>query len=159
MSRIEVEYGGFKIVYGDNDDLWHCYALNLDAKTLSSLKEQIGKVLTEARKVGNRPVLRISTGYNAGFEAGVLMRLDASGTHDKQPAGWVTFVKPKSGAAERRKIALSELADDTPENRSTVKSYLKRLSELRQMREAADDTIARIPRITEAALKESKTHD
>lgn len=50
MARIELQHQGFDIYYGENDDLWHCTHLRIEAKTLSKAKQKINEHVRNALK-------------------------------------------------------------------------------------------------------------
>lgn len=106
---ITTEHNGVEIKYSDNRDLWICPDLDLEAATLSALREKINKVQADARRV-NVPVICLGY-YGATIEfAGTATLIDRDG------GVWVTRNKGK----RRSKMSRDRVLADTPENRALI---------------------------------------
>jgi hypothetical protein len=58
---IETEHHGYKITYGENTDVWRCWELDVEGKTLSSVKAKIASILSQSRKIDATPAYYIQS--------------------------------------------------------------------------------------------------
>lgn len=54
---IKTEHKGYKIEYFEHADAWGCYELELDGKSLASLKAKINKIDMDARRLDRIPII------------------------------------------------------------------------------------------------------
>ena len=144
MSRIETEHNGHKIAYAENEDVWRCWAMDVEGKTLSAVKTKLNKIDAEARRV-SVPVILL---HHWGCQ------VDAVGvaTLIEKDDVWVT-TKDRHGSTERRKKPMGVILLDTPENRSAIKAAAARRKEGEAITKEADDMMSSLPRVTAADLK------
>ena len=135
MSRLETEYNGVTIHYSENEDIWRCDALEVDGKTLSAVKEKIGKLQADARRI-SVPVLVIRSSYGG-------VSIESEGTasllHDDGKHVWVNTVRVVWVGANRMKrreergrskFLIESLFHDTPEARSLVSDVAEKVANL-----------------------------
>lgn len=146
MSRIEIEYNGFRVAYSENSEVWVCYDLNLEAEKLSGLKAKISKVMAEARRVENVPVIEI--GFRNEFAVVTLLDGDEV---------WIMKsgddVSGKRNKTRREKVKMTDLVLDTPENRASIEAFEKEVVRIRNLEKANRERLASIPRVTSETLK------
>lgn len=108
-SKITTKHAGCEIVYIEADDTWRAPKLNIQATTLSSIKEQITKHLDKVWKVDN------VRAWHLGWrdpELCIITRLDWD-DH--------AWVHPVGAPEERKRVPRRELVLDTPENVAAIK--------------------------------------
>lgn len=144
MSRIETEHNGHVITYAENEDVWRCWQMSVEAKTLSALKTKLNKLDATARRC-NVPVIVL---HPYGCEA------DAIGVATLIDGGdvWVTY-KDRRGNTERRKRPMGLLLLDTPRNRADIKAASARHKEAEAIIKEAEAMMAALPRVTAVDLR------
>jgi hypothetical protein len=142
--RIEVTHNNHQITYAENEDLWRCWNMNVEAKTLSALKTKLNKLDADARRC-NVPVIIL---HHYGCEAdavGLATLIDGKDV-------WVTS-KNRRGSVERRKISMDRIVLDTLEHHATIKAASVRRKEGEAITKEADAMVAALPRVTIEDLK------
>ncbi len=148
---IETEHNGHKITYAENEDVWRCWALDLDAKTLGALRTKINKIDAEARRVDNVNAIKVNEHGFGSHEPVEIVMVDGDSAWviHRQQRMWRGQMEPK---LVREKVKLHQLALDLPE---TVVAF-DRLAEARAAERAATlaarEAVAAIPRVTAAEL-------
>jgi len=148
MSRFEIEHNGVTIVYADNEDKWVCYPLELEADKLSTLKSKITKVLAEARRVENVPVISISRWGDASYGNATLVEGDSVWVMLGE--GYKNGIKSK---VIRSKLSMNSLVLDTPENRAALTEFRVESRRIAELTKSNEKRLADIPRVTADALK------
>lgn len=143
MSQIETTYLDQRIVYAENEDVWRCWALDIEAPTLSALKEKIRKVDADARRM-DRPALHFEYNGTKPTLCTIVM-LDAE--RDKV---WIT--KKEGGTLRRHKVTLDRIVLDTPENRALIAEFQALAREAEAARAKSDAARAKIPSPTRDEL-------
>lgn len=137
--RIEVIHNGHQITYAENEDVWRCWSMNVEAKTLSALKTKLNKLDADARRC-NVPVLVLHH-YGCGIDAiGLATLIDGNEV-------WVTS-KDRRGSAERRKMPMRRILLDTPDNRAAIGIAEARRKEGEAIVKEADAMVSVLPRVT-----------
>lgn len=149
MNWIETEHLGYAIRYAENEDVWRCEALSLDAKTLSALKSKMGKTLADARRIDPVPVLIVTSYGGAKFSEANAILPDADGLKVwcmvQNGSEWRKGERRPSIKRELHKY--SDLIADTPEARAALASLDERWAEHRAAGEALKAERDAIPRI------------
>lgn len=144
MSQIETEHNGHKITYAENEDVWRCWDMGVEAKTLSAVKTKLKKLDADARRC-NVPVLVLHH-YGCEIDAvGVATLIEGKDV-------WVTS-KDRRGKTERRKKPINLLLLDTAENRAAIKAASARRKEGEAIIKEADAMVHRLHRVTIDDLK------
>lgn len=149
MSQIKTEHAGYEIVYSENGDLWRCWNLEVEAKTLSALKTKINQCLAEARRVDNVRVWKLDWSGGPKLYAVTLL--------DGEAHAWVSPVDSLDRKGKTRERAdFDKLILDTPENRAAIEAWraLERASRAAAI--AASEARDAIPRVTVEALKATR---
>lgn len=50
MSEIKITHQGFDITYAENENVWRCWKLNVEDKSLTGLRQKINKMISKALK-------------------------------------------------------------------------------------------------------------
>lgn len=142
---LETEHNGYKIRYAENEDVWRCWVINLDGKTLSAIKAKINTEIKRAREIDAMPALAFDSSY--GITASdVVITLIAD-----EKRVW-TLGRGRMGNSKREKSNIENLFADNDENRKT----LAEMKALFDRRNEIPDQIKRlresIPRLTVADL-------
>lgn len=161
MSRIETEYKGYKIVYGENSEDWTCYTIEFSNKSLATVKRKIDNVDRARRKAGAVPALCIT---DAGivevtvveYEGVKTSRYGGEEGHQVYVVGAARFDKEAIG---RSKQGTNNLCADTPENRA----LLTRATELRIDRDVLTkqirEVLGSIPTLDPETVRHLRTGD
>lgn len=153
MSQITTEHNGHQIVYAENEDVWRCWGMDLEAKTLSALKTKMNAADAAARRVGNVRVFIIPS-YSGDIEEGLVTLLEGDGhAWVVPPAG----KKEVRGRRSRAKTEISSLALDTPAAREAIEAWDRAREFSREAAQAERDAKAAIPRATRADLAGTPT--
>jgi hypothetical protein len=144
MTRIETSHNGHVITYAENEDVWRCWDMNIEAKTLSAIKAKLNKVEADARRC-NVPVIVLHR-YGCEVDAiGIATVIDGKDV-------WVSS-KDTRGRAVRSKKSMGSILLDTPENRAAIKAATARRREGDKIIKEANAMWSAIPRVTPEALK------
>ena len=162
MSSIETEHNGYVIAYAENQDVWRCWGLELEAKTLSALKNKINKVSSDARRLDNVEAIDLSETWGKPKPVKIVML--AGVDYMKKPQAWIikTAINPSRFRGEkdqRQKVALENLVLDTPENQKLLSAYLTKQEAVRAAQEEANKAKAAIPRVTLADLSQTRSEE
>lgn len=133
-SKIEVKHGDYEITYSENEDVWRCWSMSLEAKTLSALRAKLNKETAKARRI-DAPVVVISR-YEGGIEAEGAATLIADGGRSV----WVT------NGRVRRKYDAPRVVMDTPEARELVADVSAEIKRLHVAIEAQRARLLSLPR-------------
>lgn len=142
MSDIKTEHNGHGVRYVENQDVWRCWELDVEANTLSALRAKINKIDADGRRLDNVNVLLLE--YDGSSHEAVATIL--SGDH-----AWLMI--GKDGKPQRRKEKLSRIVLDTPDNRRLLKDAQTALFAARKADKTAREMIEAIPRVTTEALR------
>lgn len=159
MSRITTEHNGYEITYGENSDTWSCWALQLEEKTLTKLKDRINKLLADARRI-SVPVIQVTNSWQRDAPMNAVM-LDPDGKSvwctypEKQ---YARFTNRLIGEKTRRtKESFESLVLDTPDNRRLIEAWRSAVEETRRAQEREKAARDAIPRVTAESLKAEGT--
>lgn len=149
MSQITTEHSGHEIVYSENEDVWRCWNLDAEAKTLSALKTKINKHLNEARRLDNVRVWKLDWGGTPELYGVTLLEGDG--------AAWVAKVAPGANKGRREKVRekalLKDLVLDTAKNRAAIEMWRSLEFVARTAQQKASDAKAAIARVTVGDLR------
>jgi len=144
MSRIETEHNGHAITYAENEDVWRCWSMNVEGKTLSAVKAKLNKLDADARRV-NVPVIVLNH-YGCTVDAIGLATLIDKGDV------WIA-AKDRRGSTQRSKTSMSRIVLDTPENREAIKAASAKEKQAESVMKEAEGMVYAIPRVTADDLK------
>lgn len=152
---LETTHAGYQIHYSENDDLWRCWELDLDAPSLSALKNKINQWDAKARRLSNIPVLILSQ-YDRKPSRGTATMIDRDG------GVWCaveTATRHHGVKSERKKLKPESLILDNPEGRSAI-AELQRLAKIEdEAREAVKAARDKLPRPDLGAFKALEEND
>lgn len=147
MNELEIDYRGYVIRFSENQEIWRCWALDFEGEKISTVKRKIDKIIAASRKLPiDRSAIYVDY-HNVVKEVRV-----------------VAFVQPRKAGAEpdsvwclvpdkeryfdheqrayafrdvqaRKKISLSMIFADTPENRAIFIEIERLISAKRQIDE------------------------
>jgi hypothetical protein len=144
VSRIETEHNGHRVTYAENEDVWRCWDMNVEGKTLSAVKTKLNKLDADARRC-NVPVIVLHH-YCCEVDAvGLATLIDGNEV-------WVTS-KDRRGRAERRKVSMSRILLDTAENRAAIEAASVRRKEGEAIIKEANAMVSELPHVTVDDLK------
>jgi len=153
-SRIETEHAGHTISYSENEDVWRCYTLDLEAKTLSLLRQKINTWLNKTRKLGSGvEVWYFSNNWDHKPE-----RVKATSLTDDGQV-WLALNEKGRYARTRTKVPLDKIVMITDENRKLIGEMQKTYVLKEQAKAAFDAAFEAIPRATLASLGLAKEKD
>lgn len=161
VERIETDYQGRAIHYAENQDVWKCESLELEAKTLTALKNKMGKLLADDRRVNARPVLIMAQDYDATIKTGNVVLLTEKGKSAwvMVDAGEEWWRGAKRPVTKRMKFAISQLMDPTPENYAAIEEAKRVAKEAQAMAQKAREMRQAIPRLSLEILKDMGSDD
>jgi hypothetical protein len=141
VNELTTRHRGQHIRYSENEDVWRCYELDLDAPKLSLLKTKINKALKDAAAETNQRVLNVYE-YGSDWYAAVVV------SRDKKGYCWVSRTDDK-GQVRRSKVRVADLIADTPTNRASLAEYDRLRSEANSLLRRADEAKTGLVRLTE----------
>ncbi len=134
---LETEHNGYKIHYAENEDVWRCWDLNLDGKTLSAVKAKINTEIKRAREITAMPALVFDASYSTEARE-VVITLIAD-----EKRVWTLGRGRWGDQNKREKTNIELLFADNDENRKT-------LAEMKALSEQVSAINGRIKRLKEA---------
>jgi len=136
---IETEHNGHKITYSENEDVWRCWQLDMDGKTLSALKQKINQHDASMRRI--KPTVAWAVRSWGGPEK-VTLTLIAD---DKEV--WAVDEEGR-----RQKRAFKDLRADTPETLAAFAEYQHFTKLERDYGKLAKAALDKLKPLTRAAL-------
>lgn len=143
---IETKHGEHTIAYSENEDIWRCWDMNVEGKTLSAVKQKLNKIDAENRRVASVPVVIVSD-WGSGVEGTGVVTL-----RDGERAAWTMVSKKHYAKPRREKVRLASMVLDTPENRAKLNEYTALRKIASDASKAASAHLEAIPRVTDADL-------
>lgn len=144
MSAFKFDYDGNEIQFSENEEVWRCWDLNMEDKSLSKLKEKINKFRRDTRNAG---VKRVEV-YRLGSWRGGMVTLISLASEE---SAWITT---RIGRTDRReKVGLHELIFPTPENMAVLAAAKDLDDQAQELTRKADAARAAIQRVTASALR------
>lgn len=154
---IETEHNGRKITYAENQDVWRCWAMNVEAKTLTALKSKLDKIDADARRIdATRAYLLDHHGEKLTPVTVTLIAKPAEGGfRSREPLAPAVHITHEGGG-KREKVDLSRLVRPTREAKAAVEAW----RDAKRVRDDANEKVkiaaAAIPRMTLDDLKTTK---
>lgn len=156
--RIETVFRGYKVHYSENRDNWACHDLDVEAATLSKLKEKINAVLLKSRKASSIELLYLESTHSGG-EAILCKAIDHKSKKDSRRIDGdlkvfdrhsigVMLTRRGNERASKQWVAIGDLYLDTPENLQAIQIYQNALRAAKRAREEADRARKRIDCVT-----------
>ncbi len=134
---LETEHNGYKISYAENEDVWRCWDLSLDGKTLSAVKAKINTEIKRAREITAMPALAFDGSYSTeAREVVITLIADESRVWTLGRGRW-------GDQNKREKTSIELLMADNDENRKT-------LAEMKALSDKSDSIIREIKRLRES---------
>lgn len=159
-GRIAIDYKEFEITYSENENVWRCYAVNVEAPSLQGVKNKINAFLAEARRMEGVAALLVSSRYNYRAPEPCRVQMIAEKTSAIQGDmvwvavdNWVMWRGEKINRPERRKVEAKSVVVDTQENRALIAAAEAQIAKMREAEKSADHALAAIPRIDLSAFK------
>ncbi len=152
MSDLTVEHNGWEIRYSENEDVWRCWAADVEHAKLSVVKQKLNAISAHDRRIDAVPVFIIDLWGTVTEATATLLTDDGRGV-------WTTrmrTVKRFDGhrtTKEREKRPLDSVILDTPENRALIAKATHLREVARKASAVADDANKAIPRATLETLK------
>jgi hypothetical protein len=153
VSDLKTEYKGCVIVYAENQDIWRCWSLDVEAPTLSAVKRKIDVIDRQSRRTENVDAYLIA--YGGDFEPvtvtlSIPKNPSAQGRYhaDASDRAWIVSKKDK----KREKVGLERLIEHTPENEALIREAERLGWVARQAAKAHQDFLKTIPKMGIEAL-------
>lgn len=156
MSQITTTHRGHEIAYSENGDVWRCWAMDLEAPTLSKLKAKINKVIADGAKLGNIAAYAFEGSWSNSIDEVLITALSA----DKGDRVWI--IQPSlrnEGFMQRREVKLDELIPATEEARVAIQVWKSLVAAQEEARKAVKKAREAIPRLTIEYLTGLKSED
>lgn len=141
---IKLDHNGYEITYSENEDLWRCWVLDLEAAKLSTLKDKVNKIDADNRRLSQCAVWHIGYSGQAVLRNAVLVDTDSV---------WLVTPGTEKKQRRREKVKLESVALDTPENRALIGAYHTAGEVSAQALRAVSAARSAIPRATAADLR------
>lgn len=142
MSNLSVEHRGYSISFATNEEVWRCWTLDIEDKSLAKVKAKINKIERDLRNAEIKQIDAIAIETWHSFETITILSLASEG------AAWIMT---KSGRREKK--SLQRLALVTDENKATIKQIRELREEAARLGKHADKLVEAIPRVTVEALR------
>lgn len=131
MTELQTTHHDFKVTYREDFDEWRCHALDLKAKSLTLLRKKIDKVLSVERRIDNLPVLILGDGWSHFADRVTTATATLFDRKNGVAQGvWVTYTR--GNCTERKKMMLSQVWIDTPENRERLQAIIEQRLRVRE---------------------------
>lgn len=164
MGELTTEYRGYEIRYSENRDIWVCHKLEMEAATLTQLKNKMGRYLAKVAKTAEA-IPAFVCDYGSAFRECFIISVASSLNYKKEPEVW-TFTEREEmwrGATrivrDRKKYDASSVIVDSPENRALIEEAKRLRGIERAAKAAADKAAAIIPRVDVSTLRRDDTED
>jgi hypothetical protein len=139
---IKTEHNGYEITYSENEDLWRCWTLELEAKTLSALKTKMNKLDADRRRLDMPQVWHLTYSGPKLKKATLI----------EDGAVWLLAGGDDKRGRQREKVGLENTVIDTPANRQAIEMYVAAEEVARKAQRTAYEMRQAIPRATAADL-------
>lgn len=151
---IETEHRGYKVHYAENQDVWRCWSLEVDAPTLSGVKRKIDKH-DKARRTPTETIPALLISYSGGIEpVSICMMADAPKAEKyggQMGKVWV-YTQPGQSKA-RSKVELDKLvALAHPDAPARLQAYRDAVEARKAATAIEAEALKAIPRFTYEAL-------
>ena len=136
MSEIQTEHQGYKIRYAENEEVWRCWDLDLQSKSLAALRTKIAAAARKLR-VAQAAGLEVWVGNSWGggdMKLGVIDALDPDG---KRAAVFIGQAGG-DGKRQRSKFDIANLLPRNPDQDAKIATMRSLLSEADRLRREAD---------------------
>jgi hypothetical protein len=145
--ELELEYRGYILRFSENQEVWNCYALNVNGEKISTVKAKIDKIIAASRKLAEPLPMIYIDHHNRISPVRVISLAQPRGKDTTPQQAWCLYPGTEryfdytKGAyayrdvEERGKRDLSTLFLDTPENRKAIAEIERLNSEINQAHE------------------------
>lgn len=132
-QRMQIEYRGYVVHFAENQEIWRCAALDVEAEKMAQIKTKIDKIISAARKLPGGVIALYVDHQDTMSEVRVVAfaepRKDRRGNAGDPDAAWCMrlgrerYFDHTTGdyayrdTEKREKLELARLYADTPENR------------------------------------------
>jgi hypothetical protein len=131
MAELKVEHHGFSINFSENEDLWRCYALGFEHKSLLKLKQKINKWLRERLDKANIVVAFKDRNGWGDFKKATVVGM----VNDEPGYYWILLEEED----RRQKVKLTELYPWSDELVAAMKIRDEKKREAQALIKAAED--------------------
>lgn len=113
---ITIEHGGYEIAYIEADNLWRCNQLDMEASSLSAVRELIDKAETDTQLLNVPAFLLDHSGFS--ITPVMVVSIDRDGK-----SAWVINKVDDPKNFRKEKVSLHRIVEDTPENRGALLNW------------------------------------
>ena len=131
MAELKVEHQGFNINFSENEDLWRCYSLGFEHKSLLKLKQKINKWLRERLDKANIVVAFKDRGGWSDFKKATVVGM----VNDEPGSFWILI----DAEDRRQKVKITELYPWTDELFEAMKDRDEKKAAAQALIRAAED--------------------
>lgn len=150
---IETEHRGYKITYGENEDVWRCWALEIEAPGLSTVKRKIDVIDRKRRAMAEPVRAYLLNDHQAPREVGVSLLAEAPNPNRSyEAAGKAWTLNDPSQSKGREKTSIDRLMPITPEAMAALEVFVAAKAAERAATAKAKAAYNAIPRLTYEAL-------
>lgn len=131
MAELKTTHHGYTIRFSENEDLWNCYDLGFEHKSLQKLKLRINKWMKDRLDSAN-----IVVAFRDGYSYDEYKLATVVGAVSDEPGTfWILLDKED----KRRKVKLSLLFPWTDELVAALKAKSEKLAEADRLRREANE--------------------
>lgn len=157
MTDPEIEYRGYVVRFSENQDVWRCWALDLEGEKLSTVKAKIDRIIAQSRKLSEAVPMMYMDHFHTAKPVRVVALAQPRKGEDSPTDAWClvpgrerflnhdTKTYDYRDVEERKKLPLLSLYLDTPENRAAVAEIDRLKAERMQIDRRIKDTLAEMP--------------
>lgn len=168
-DHLTIDYRGYSITYSENQDVWRCWSLDIEADRLPTLKGKIDRLIVASRKLANPlPVIRVD--YHGRVAPVKVLglaqpRKDRAGKELEPDAAWCMVPdeewyfdhdlgqRRKRPIEKREKVRLEQLFVDSPENREAVVEANRIKAEIDRLTGRRGEVLKGMARVSSAIFK------
>jgi len=164
---MQTEYKGYAINFNENSEEWSCYSISFSHKSLSKVKDKINRLHIDLRKASAIRALSCKTFYSSDlprfFDATILEYCEPirrkETSFERTPTGpicdhvvYASFTDRDDSQPSRKKVNLSDMYQDTPENHKIMAELVSLTKQINQMKKILHETAKRMATIDAALL-------
>lgn len=144
----DVKHNGYDIRYREDENLWSCHTLDLEARSLKALRQKINEIDAVQRRVDHVKAIKVDRWSGNGRPCVVTL------IHDDGEC-WITE-HARGAYKSRSKVSFNDLVLDNEENRAALVVVKAAKAAAERASKHVETLTKALPRVTRAQLLELK---
>lgn len=151
-SRHTVEYRGYELTWLENNDIWNCFALDVEAKSFTALKEKVRKLSSQERQMECFDAVLVRSDGEAWAVSGegqtVKVSMVAHRHHGSPRDVWVMEDQPGNQPPRRVKRPIANLCLPTGQNLAKINEAKGLYRQATDLNKQANEVMKGVVRLT-----------